>query len=287
MTNPPRSRDDLIDALTALMPQWRVSKSDAPDASAARDFFGAFEYLSGGYANENYLVEAGGERVVLRLPRRTGPFIDRALEGAFHRNQMGPPTPEVLAFDERSGRMVSRYQPGTLLSDADQSLERLAGYLRQVHRALPDSGRSYDPVALSRTYLEVGAPPAWAARMAKQLRWRPSVSAPCHNDLTPWNVIIPPEGPWVTLDWEWLGSNDPLFDLVTLHQGLLLSDDSLPVLAEQWQGSAVEEARLERCLEAFWLREFGWAHFERYHGNALPEIAAQQATAAERLRAFR
>ena len=33
--------------------------------------------------------------------------------------------------------------------------------------------------------------------------------------------MVTPDG-WKTLDWEFFGLNDPLFDLVALHQGLEL-----------------------------------------------------------------
>ena len=48
-----------------------------------------------------------------------------------------------------------------------------------------------------------------------------TVCAKADYDLNPWNVIVT-EARWETIDWEFVGNHDPLFDLITLHQGLNL-----------------------------------------------------------------
>jgi thiamine kinase-like enzyme len=162
-------------------------------------------------------------------------------------------------------------------------------YVRSLHEALPPSGRSYDPVALSRDYLSAGSPPGWVVALADRLRWQPAILAPCHNDLNPWNVICRGEDDWLTLDWEWFGDNDPLFDLVTLHQGLGGDDDSLSPLVAAWAeatGDRPDTGRLDACLTGFWLREYAWAHAELVQGNRRPEIEAQLTMSEDRLRGF-
>ena len=70
--------------------------------------------------------------------------------------------------------------------------------------------------------------------------------------------MIVTEHGWVTLDWEFVGNNDPLFDLVALHQGLELPIESLTSLAHELTGE-LDSARLRSAFRAFWLREGGWA----------------------------
>lgn len=267
----PQALTRIRDALNVLMPAWQ------PDLVEACD------YLSGGYSNDNYRFDYGGDEYVIRLPGRERSFIDRRLERQFlenHQNDLS--IAEFVALDETTGNLLTRFVSGTLLADAEPSLEKIAAYLRKLHAALPESRRPYDPYRLSREYLAEGNAPIPLRKLAVG-PWEPAQLASCHNDLNPWNIIEHSQDHWVTLDWEWLGQNDPLFDLVTLHQGLALDDRSLHTLIELWQQEPLAAGRLESCLIAFWLREFAWAWAERHHGNAREEIEAQIQTSRDKL----
>ena len=86
----------------------------------------------------------------------------------------------------------------------------------------------------------------------------------------------------MTLDWEFAGANDPLFDLVSLHQGLELEDALLPEMAAMFVTDMVQ-SRLKDALEAFWLREWAWATFQQRSGNNRSEVISQIDTAAYKL----
>ena len=114
---------------------------------------------------------------------------------------------------------------------------------------------------------------------------QPVETVTCHNDLNPWNILVTPNG-WVTLDWEFVGQNDGMFDLLSLHQGLALEVESLPVLASNWAqdtGTDCSGERLTRAFGQFWLREWGWATFQMNAGNRRDEVLAQAATAETKL----
>jgi thiamine kinase-like enzyme len=274
--------EELRRRIAALRPDW--------DPGAVSGFL----YLEGGYSNDNYRFEYGGERYVLRAPQRPRPFVDRRLERSIHdprsgvRNDArssahGAARPEIVAFDAETGHMISRWVPGTLLADASPSPAALADYLRRLHAGMPTLTRVYDPLAQARAHLERAEAPRWLHELASELRWRPGTVAPCHNDLNPWNVIRTPDHQWVTLDWEWAGRNDPLFDLVTLHQGAGFGEAELGLMAERYAGGAVPEARLTACLIAFWLRETTWALAELAAGSDRPEIDEQRRLGLSRL----
>ena len=246
---------------------------------------GPFEYLSGGYSNRNFRVERNAEAFVLRLPTRDRPYVDRGHEESFYRSNHRVRVPELVAFDGVTGNMLTCFESGPLLSDAEVAHDLLIDYLLSLHAGLPDSGRRYDPMALAREYLLVGRPPGWVRRLAESSVWSPPVTAPCHNDLNPWNIVLKESGRWVTLDWEWFGDNDPLFDLVTLHQGLALDDDLLSAMAERFAPGTIDE-RLGACLLAYWLREYAWAHAELSLGNVRDEIQTQLANTATKLKRF-
>jgi thiamine kinase-like enzyme len=182
--------------------------------------------------------------------------------------------------------MISRWQSGTLLSDLTPDPATLVPYVETLHRGLPPCSRRYDPLALAREHLSIGEAAREIVELAGRSTWSPPETTACHNDLNPWNIIRPEAGEWVTLDWEWLGDNDPLFDLVTLHQGLSLDDALMIELAEELLGASVLQQRVRDCLVAFWLREYAWAHAELTCGNDRSEIREQIRLSSEKLAAL-
>lgn len=256
-----------------LCPDWDIGR------------ISGFIYLEGGYSNDNYRFEYRGERFVLRVPRgRTGPFVDRTLERRIYQEGAAAGVPPLIAFDVASGNMICRWVAGTLLTDRHTDGAELVAYLRHLHAHVPAVERRYDPLEQARTSLErAGGGPPWLERLAVERRWEPEQLTTCHNDLNPWNVIRTPDGGWTTLDWEWVGRNDPLFDLVTLHQSGNLEPAELPVMARAYLGEPADPARLNRCVVALWLRETAWALAEVAAGNDRPEIVAQRELGLQRL----
>lgn len=261
-------------SVLALRPGWLAA--DLAD----------FEYLPGGYSNQNYRFRHRGRRYVLRVPQRARPFVDRELEHAFYQSPGRVLVPEIEAFDPATGVMISHWLSGPLLADIDVDPRALVRYVGSLHSGLPSCTRKYDPVAMARQQLSIGDPHASIVELATRLVWNPENLAACHNDLNPWNIIRLDGGKWVTLDWEWFGENDPVFDLVTLHQGLSLDDTILVELACELLGSSRSkntESRVRDCLTAFWLREYAWAHAELASGNDRDEICEQIRVSSNKL----
>jgi hypothetical protein len=197
--------------------------------------------------------------------------------------------PTCLALDVPSGRMISRWVEGVLLVDlaATVTSDDLISYLRQLHLVLPDPQRAYDVNALVSEY--AGSQPAgsgYAGKDAQRSQPQTVHTAPCHNDLNPWNIIVAPSG-WVTLDWEFVGQNDPLFDLVALQQGLARPEHELPELAHALVGDTPELIeRLNSAYLQFWRREQAWAQYQIRAGNDRMEIRQQVADAQQKLSDF-
>ena len=155
-------------------------------------------------------------------------------------------------------------------------------YIKKLHSQLPTTERRFDPLAQAKHFVDEApiALPTGLRMDATQ-----SLHRTCHNDLNPWNVLVA-EGGWLTIDWEQVGQNDPIFDLVTLHQGLFCPPDELNEVAKLFLPNC-DDARLETAYRAFWLREWAWAKQQLVLGNERSEIAEQVEVAYERLQALR
>jgi aminoglycoside phosphotransferase (APT) family kinase protein len=236
------SKTELRDIICSLVPSWRD------------DALEDFDFLSGGYSNANIAFTRRSadqnERYVLRIPQRLQPY-------------------------------------GELLVDvyADRFSENdLLTYLHTLHGALPYVAEQYSVPALLADFVgpsEQAGTLIDALPTALTQAHQPGHTVTCHNDLNPWNILVTPNG-WVTLDWEFVGQNDALFDLVSLHQGLELEVDSLPDLANKWARGWAHDYSAERLTQAFgqfWLREWGWARFQMNAGNSRDEVSTQAAVA--------
>src|ERR1700686_1551148 len=100
--------------------------------------------LSGGLTNENYLVEAGGERYVMRLPGESTELlsIDRANEvynaRAAASTGIGP---EVLEHIPQLDIMVLEFIPGPTMSAGSLQSVRMARRMAESFRRLHGAAR--------------------------------------------------------------------------------------------------------------------------------------------------
>ena len=258
----------LKEHLFSQLPRWRNDSLDN------------FKYLAGGYSNQNYSFsrssDEGLENFVLRLPKVQQPFVNREMESRWYLGLPDHIGVRPLALDTKSGVMITPMLDGQILAEVyrDNFVEQnLLDYVKILHLRLPHIEREYNMFEIAKLY-EVdssGLPPLDSLQLYQA----------CHNDLNPWNIIVTEDG-WRAIDWEFVGLNDPLFDLVALHQGLELSASGLMELSHQLIGHA-DPDRLSKVLKAFWYREWAWADFQMRAGNLREEIVAQHKLANERL----
>ena len=230
--------------------------------------------LSGGLTNDNYLVEAGGSRYVVRIPGHATELlaIDRTNEVANARAAadagVGPRVVEHLPDLEV---MVLEYVQGETMSGESlrtpEMARRMAESIRKLH-----SGRrfrlDFDMFRTTDGYLRVcdargiRIPDGFRNRMPtvaaveRAMRARPLPTVPCHNDLLAENYLDGGDRLWL-LDYEYSGNNDPTFELANTAQECEFDDDLRAVLCEAYFGRA-DDALLARMRLQALMSDVGW-----------------------------
>jgi thiamine kinase-like enzyme len=186
------------------------------------------EVLGGGITNHNLKVEVGGEAFVLRVAGKdTGLLgIDRTVELAATEAAAALGIgPEVVAFVEPEGWLVTRFVAGEVPSlermSEPRMLSRIALALRAFHDG-PAIPGTFDSFRVVETYRETAlarggrVPEAfdWAHEVATSIEASRSADSavPCHNDLLNANFLDDGERLCI-VDWEYAGMGDRFFDL--------------------------------------------------------------------------
>jgi thiamine kinase-like enzyme len=230
--------------------------------------------LSGGLTNENYLVEANGERYVMRLPGTSTELlaIDRVNEVANARAAASTGIgPQVLEHIPRLNIMVLEFIEGPTMSAAAlQSASmayRMADSFKRLHAA-PRFTKDFDMFRLIEDYLQivdkhhVPIPLDYRARLplvgeieqTVRVGALPSVS--CHNDLLCENFIDDGRSLRI-VDYELSGNNDPCFDLGNTAQEASFNDALRAALCEAYFGR-LDSQQLARMNLFALMSDVGW-----------------------------
>jgi thiamine kinase-like enzyme len=230
--------------------------------------------LSGGLTNENYLVEANGERYVMRLPGSSTELlaIDRVNEVANARAAASTGIgPQVLEHIPRLNIMVLEFIEGPTMSAAvlqsASMARRMADSFKRLHAA-PRFLKDFDMFRLIEEYLQivdehrVTIPLDYRARsplvgeieQAVRVGTLPSVS--CHNDLLCENFIDDGRSLRI-VDYELSGNNDPCFDLGNTAQEASFDDALRAALCEAYFGR-LDSQQLARMNLFALMSDVGW-----------------------------
>ena len=191
----------------------------------------AYDVLSGGITNRNYLIHKDGKKYVLRIPGNgTEAFIDRDNEQAATRAaaKLGI-SPDVMAVVEPEKAVVIPFIEGEVMSQGaiagnDEKITDIVKSLKQVHSQAKFKRTTY-VFDMIRSYTKMAEECKaffphdfkWMRNIMEQIekameRDIPPLAA-CHNDVLSENFIVDPSGKMWLLDWEYSGMNDPYFDL--------------------------------------------------------------------------
>jgi thiamine kinase-like enzyme len=256
------------------------------------------EALTGGITNSNFKVAVGARSVVVRVPgRRTELLgIDRSVEAAASRiAALTGVGPEVLAFDEATGCIVTAFLDGVPVAPdvlaAEPLLGEVVAAIRRVHTAgqVPAIFDPYSVVARYHSEITArgGAEPfdygrmaALLGQMAEGCPLRPTVLG--HNDLLNSNLIH--DGAIRILDWEYAGMTDPYFDLANFSVNNELGEERDEAVLAHYFGSPTPHglARLRLMKLASEAREAMWAALQLVISDLEIDFAAYGRGRAER-----
>ncbi len=230
--------------------------------------------LSGGLTNENYLVEAGGARYVMRVPGQSTELlsIDRANEvqntRAAATTGIGPKVLEVIPDLDV---MVLEFIEGPTMSaktlQSTVMAQRMAASFRRLH-ASPRFLQDFNMFRLIEHYLtiveahDVVIPPDYRDRLPAVAEIERAVTpgslptGPCHNDLLCENFID--DGTALRIvDYELSGNNDPCFDLGNTAQEAEFDDELRATLCEAYFGRPDPQQLARMNLFAL-MSDVGW-----------------------------
>ena len=230
--------------------------------------------LSGGLTNENYLVEAGGERYVMRIPGASTELLSIDRVNEVHNARAAASTgigPAVLEHVPQADVMVLEFISGPTMSaktlQTASMVRRMAESFKRLHAA-PRFLKDFDMFRLIEDYLrivdehKVPIPTdyrTWLPRLGeieRAVRVGSLPSVPCHNDLLCENFID--DGRWLrVVDYELSGNNDACFDLGNTAQEASLDDDLRAVLCEAYFGR-LDSRQLARMNLFALMSDVGW-----------------------------
>ncbi len=227
-------------------------------------------YLPGGYSNDNYRIQVGSSTYILRICRYVPDSVDA--EKAYLALPMAP---RLINYDESTGHMITEFVEGPLLATTPFGIDESVSFLQHLHCNIPKGIRSHDPTAVALGHFSVAHVQNEISRFLLAASWKPRNPCGCHNDLNPYNVVRADRTNCVTLDWEFAGDNEPLFDLVNLCHGLNYSDSETELCASKYCGDGFDTEFLLLTRLLFQAREHSWALAQAARGNDRPEIQAQ------------
>jgi len=265
-----------------------------------------WEILGGGITNHNVKVEVEGETFVLRVAGKDTDLlgIDRGVEVEATRAAAALGIgPEVVAFVEPEGWLVTRFIPGAVppleTMQKPETVRRVAEALRGFHDGPAIAGR-FDSFRVveeyRRTTLERGGavPGAydWAHSVASAVERRREGArpVPCHNDLLNANFLDDGERLRI-VDWEYAGMGDRFFDLANFSINHELDESGREALLAAYFGEVRDDdaraLELMRFMSDF--REAMWGVVQAavseldfdFDGYAAEHFERMQRTAAE------
>lgn len=235
--------------------------------------------LAGGMTNKNYKVRISGKDYILRIPGNgTESMISRVNEKHNSKlaNELDIDT-HILYFDEVSGIKISE-----LIEDAEtinsqtakreDIMESTTSILRKLHNSGLEFNNTFDVfkeiVKYEQLLKEVNGNNfedyldirTKVMNLENKLESLGREVKPCHNDTVPENFIKGKNDKLYLIDWEYSGSNDPMWDLAAhIIECDFNTDEEELFIQKYFETNSVDEKYKTKILIYKICQDFLWS----------------------------
>ena len=192
--------------------------------------------LVGGMMNMSYIVkDASGKKYVLYIStEQANEMVDRPLEKEHIKiiSELGI-TGKNIYFDADRGIKINEYIEGSSLDKVDSfDYQKVAELLRELHNSIILSRQDYAPfVRFTETYEKEAmsfskeTSPLYQEPRDFLFKYRGYLESQrkvlSHNDAQRSNIIKTPDDNYFLIDFEFVGNNDPIYDIACFGNGLV------------------------------------------------------------------
>lgn len=190
--------------------------------------------LVGGMMNKSFIVSYENKKYVLYIPtKQANEMVDRRLEKDNQKMiiDLGI-TSKNYFFDTNRGIKVNEYIEGSSLDKADSfDSKKVATLLKTMHQSGKLSRDNYQPFKRFVAY-EEEADSFNIIRSEEYKLLRTTIFdneeflekqklVLCHNDAQKSNIVKDLNDNYFLIDFEFMGNNDPIYDIATFGNGLV------------------------------------------------------------------
>ena len=192
--------------------------------------------LLGGMMNVSYIVEDKNKKqYVLYLPtEQANEMVDRPIEKENQRivYELGLTSKNVY-FDEKTGIKMNEFIEGYSLDRiADFDYEKIAVLFKKLHQSIMLSRIDYNPFGRFENIYEKEAlsyekePSTMYSHLrefvfSKKNYLESQIKTLCHNDAQRSNILKSSDDKYYFIDFEFMGNNDPIYDIATFGNGVV------------------------------------------------------------------
>ena len=215
--------------------------------------------LVGGMMNQSYIVSYLDKKYVLYIStEQANEMVDRPLEKDNQKLiiDLGL-TSKNFYFDTEKGIKVNEYIEGSSLDKIDSyDSKKVAALLKAMHQSGKLSREDYQPFKRFVAYEQEAY--SFQDKMEDEydlLRTtifnkkdflESQKMVLCHNDAQKSNIVKYEDGKYYLIDFEFMGNNDPIYDIATFGNGLI--SEGYKLLFDYFNGEPTSEQKARYFL---------------------------------------
>lgn len=214
--------------------------------------------LLGGMMNVSYIVkDSSGKKYVLYMPtEQANEMVNRSLEKEHQKivYSLGLTSKNVF-FDVQSGIKINEFIEGTSIDKiATFNYDKIAKVFRTLHNSIMLSREDYAPFVRFEDIYEKEALSFQDGvnDLYQQLRTflfgykeylESQMKVLCHNDAQRSNIIQTPDDEYYLIDFEFMGNNDPIYDIAAFGNGVVKEGRKL---LDAYYGNTISDDKIKR-----------------------------------------